>query len=482
MPCTTLLVGKKASYDGSTMIARNDDNPNGKFEVKKLVKISCDMQPKLYKNVISHLELELPHNPVAYTAFPNVDSKREGLWLAQGINSYNVGMTATETITTNPRVLGADPYVEYEEKTKTPGGLGEEDFVLVVLPYIKTAREGVLRLGELLEKYGTYESNGIAFNDNNEVWYIETIGGHHWMAKRVPDDSYVALPNQLGIDEFDFLDAKTDKKNYMCSADLEEFMNKYHLNLNNDDKINPRNIFGSHSDSDHVYNTPRAWDMVRYLNPSLNLELDDTKYNPESNDIPWALKPENKISVEDVKYVLSSHFVGTKYDPYSKFGRPEDKKYRVIGINRTSILSLCQIRNNVIDELKGLLWFTFASNPFNAFTLFITSDEIVPDYYSNTTLEVDSFNFYWANRLISALADAHYSSNLIHIERYQDKMHSKCHELLNKLDNEYKSVADVRKINEEIATSCKTLTTNLLNKVLYTSSMEMKNAFKRSDN
>lgn len=64
-------------------------------------------------------------------------------------------MSATETITTNARVLGADPLVK--------DGFGEEDMLTLVLPYIKTAREGVLRLGQLLETYGTYESNGIAF-------------------------------------------------------------------------------------------------------------------------------------------------------------------------------------------------------------------------------------------------------------------------------------------------------------------------------
>ena len=58
-----------------------------------------------------------------------------------------VGMTATETITSNARVLGADPLVVYDEKTQTPGGIGEEDLVTIVLPYIHTAREGVLRLG-----------------------------------------------------------------------------------------------------------------------------------------------------------------------------------------------------------------------------------------------------------------------------------------------------------------------------------------------
>lgn len=140
-----------------------------------------------------------------------------GIWAATGINSKNVGMTATETITSNPRVLGADPYVNYIEKTKTPGGIGEEDLVVLVLPYINSAREGVLRLGSLLEKYGTYEPNGIAFNDENEIWWLETIGGHHWIARRVKDDEYVVMPNQFGLDRFDFEDAFGAQKENLCS-------------------------------------------------------------------------------------------------------------------------------------------------------------------------------------------------------------------------------------------------------------------------
>ena len=170
MPCTTILVGKKASNDGSTMIARNDD---GFFDVKKLVVTQPAKQPKKYKSVIGHLEIELPENPMRYTSCPSVDDGH-GIWAACGINEANVGMTATETITSNPRVLGADPLVEYKKAASRkekdiPGGIGEEDFVMLVLPYVKTAKEGAKRLGALLEKYGTYEKNGIAFNDENEV-------------------------------------------------------------------------------------------------------------------------------------------------------------------------------------------------------------------------------------------------------------------------------------------------------------------------
>ena len=181
MACTTILVGKKASYDGSTMIARNDDSGSGHFTAKKFVVVQPEEHPAVYKSVISHVEVPLPGNALRMTAMPNaVEGK--GIWAASGVNAANVGMTATETITSNPRVLGADPLVVYQPardgQLEVPGGIGEEDIVYLVLPYIHSAREGVLRLGKLLEEYGTYEMNGIAFQDVDEIWWLETIGGH----------------------------------------------------------------------------------------------------------------------------------------------------------------------------------------------------------------------------------------------------------------------------------------------------------------
>ena len=233
-----------------------------------------------------------------YTSMPNAE-KGEGIWAASGVNEANVAMTATETITTNPRVQGADPLVVYQPakdgQEEVPGGIGEEDIVCLVLPYIKSAREGVARLGQLLETYGTYENNGIAFQDADEIWWLETIGGHHWMARRVPDDVYVVMPNQLGIDTFDLEDALGEQKEYMCSPDLKEFIEKYHLDLSMDGVLNPRDAFGSHDDSDHVYNTPRAWYMERYLNPnSVNWDGPDADYTPLSDDIPWCMVPEKE--------------------------------------------------------------------------------------------------------------------------------------------------------------------------------------------
>ena len=98
MPCTTILVGKNASYDGSTIIARNDDSGAGSYTPKKYVVVNPEEQPRIYKSEISHVEIELPDDPMRYTCVPNALAG-EGIWAASGVNSANVAMTATETIT-----------------------------------------------------------------------------------------------------------------------------------------------------------------------------------------------------------------------------------------------------------------------------------------------------------------------------------------------------------------------------------------------
>ena len=493
MPCTTILVGKKASYDGSTVIARNDDSGSGHFTAKKFIVVHPEEQPRKYKSEISHVEIELPDNPMRYTSMPNA-LKGEGVWAASGVNEANVGMTATETITSNPRVLGADPLIVYQPaedgKEEAAGGIGEEDIVYIVLPYIRSAREGVKRLGSLLEKYGTYEINGIAFQDRDEIWWLETIGGHHWMARRVPDNMYVVMPNQLGIDHFDLEDALGEQREYMCSADLKEFIEKYHLDLSMDGVLNPRDAFGSHDDADHVYNTPRAWFMERYLNPhTKKWEGPDADFTPASDDLPWAMVPEKKITVEDVKYVLSAHFQGTPYDPYAAYGDKSMKgAFRSIGINRNDFLSVIQMRPDQPEDSAILEWVAFASNAFNVLVPFYAGVTTTPEYLSNTTAEVSTDNFYWSSRMIAAMADASYKSSVFHIERYQEQVMAKGHELINTYDallakesDEQKRMSLREEANEKIAEMLKKAAADTLSKVLFELSSQMKNAYSRSD-
>lgn len=511
--CTTILIGKKASYDGSTLVARIEDSSAGMFKSKKFIVVEPKDQPIHYKSVRTDCEIELPKNPMRYTCLPNV-KKWRGVWGACGVNEKNVSMTATETITTNERVLGADPLVEFEPGIIKKGGIGEEDFVVITLPYINSAKEGVERLGALIEKYGTYESNGIAFQDVDSIWWFETIGGHHWMARRVPDEVYVVMPNQFGLDHFDFEDAYGAKEEFMCSSDLKEFVEENFLDLSTDmslekllddfeegfdydededykEPFNPRVAFGSHSDADHTYNTPRAWVMLRYFNPNtFDWDGEDAEFKPHSDNLPWCMIPEKKITIEDVKYIMSNHYQGTPYDPYLKNGDLSQKgKFRPIGINRNDVLALVQIRPYMPEEIRSIEWLSFGSNVFNAIVPYYANITKTPEYLENTTLTPSTDNFYWVNRIIGALCDAHFPSTASHVERYQNAVQSKCRTILNKYDKEFlknkskiKNVHEfLEKANDEITDFVKDQTNDLLDKTLFTASCEMKNGFSRSD-
>lgn len=489
MACTTLLVGKDASFDGSTIMSRSEDSPAKTFTAKSYVLVKAEDQPREYEAVISGQKIDLPDNPMDYTALPNTD-KKEGLWAASGVNAKNISMTATETITTNTRVLGADPLIAESTEKEKNGGIGEEDMVTLVLPYISSAREGVERLGALLEKYGTYESNGIGFQDVNEIWWLETIGGHHWMARRVPDDTYVVMPNQLGIDFFDFEDAYGDKENFMCSADLKEWTEENHLGLDqSEDYFNPRLAYGSHAVSDHDYNTPRAWYMLRFFNPTDFLwDGIYADFRPTDDDLPWCLVPERKISVEDMKIALSSHYQGTDYDCYNKHADPRKRGiFRPIGINRDNVTHFTQIRPYVPEEIAAIQWLSFGCNAFNAAVPFYTNINSTPEYVNTKAKKATTTSFYWTNRIIAALVDAHYSDGMVHIERYQQEVEAKGNELIGKYDKAFEeNKGDVKdlceKANQEISDFTEKATNDLLDKVLYSASTGMKNSFARSDN
>ncbi|MBT8908514.1 dipeptidase [Lactobacillus delbrueckii subsp. bulgaricus] len=420
--CTTILVGKDATIDGSTMIARSEDG-GSTIIPEAFIVVNPKEQPKHYKAVISGQEIDdedLLPNPLRYTSVPDASGKN-GIWAAAGINDATVAMTATETITTNSRIQGIDPLVE-------EGGLGEEDFVTLTLPYIHSAREGVKRLGYLVEKYGTYEMNGSAFADHDEVWYIETIGGHHWAARRIPDDAYVAAPNRLNIDFFDF----NDEENFMCSSDLLDIINEYHLNPDYQG-YNLRHIFGSSTIKDAHYNNPRAWYIHRYFDPEWEGE-------PGDQDQPFITYAKKKISPEDIKFLESSHYQDTKYDVYSTTNTEAEKKlFRPIGINRNFETHILQIRNDVEEGIAGVQWLAFGPNTFNCFVPFYTNVTTTPASFQ-TGPDFDLTKIFWLNKLNAQLGDTNYKVYSALEQAFEEKTMAKLRQIENETDRAVKGL------------------------------------------
>ncbi|KAB8288314.1 peptidase C69 [Bifidobacterium ramosum] len=538
MSCTTILIGKSASYDGSTIIARDDDSGSGRYDPKRFIVVQPQDQPRHYRSVLSHVEIDLPDDPCRYSIVPNVLPNR-GVLAEAGTNEHNVAMSATETISVNERVAAADPFVELvpavgepgtaEYQPEQPGGIGEEDIITLVIPYVKTAREGVRRLGDLLETYGTYESNGIIISDVDEIWYVETIGGHHWIARRVPDDCYATIPNQLGIDDFDLTDAFGEQHEYLCSADLREFIAGHHLDrtmrtmagagsshvgfaadgsVSQSDRFNPRTVFGDSTARDHIYNTPRAWYMQRHLNPSEDWDSPAARYTPESDDIPWCRVPENKVTIEDVDFLLASHFEGTPYDPYGTKGTPESRhRYRPIGVNRTGHMVAIQLRPYAPACNRAVMWISYGSGPFTTGAPFYANVTDTPAYLRDTTPEVSTGNLYWTNRLIAVIADAHWFETANAIGGYREKVRTFGHRLVEETDAAIESgrfddgadgngdgrldgdgsldgrpvTAVLGEANDRMADFLQEHATKLLGRVLYDGSNHMHNSFAMSD-
>ena len=229
--------------------------------------------------------------------------------------------------------------------------------------------------------------------------------------------------------------------------------------------------------------------MQRCLNPSDVWDGSEADYTPESDDIPWSRVPERKVTIEDIKYVLSSHYQGTEYDCYGSKGTPATRgAYRPIGINRNSQLAVLQLRPYAQPAYRAVQWMAFGSNSFNALVPLYANVETMPEYYADTQARVTSENFYWANRLIGALADVRFHECGRAVEDYQEKVGGMGHKQIHDVDAvvaalpEAEVPVELARANEAFAELVRVETDALLGKVLYTTSCAMKNSFAMNDN
>ena len=120
--------------------------------------------------------------------------------------------------------------------------------------------------------------------------------------------------------------------------------------------------------------------------------------------------PERKVTIEDVKYVLSVRYQGTEYDCYGSKGTPATRgAYRPIGINRNSQLAVLQLRPYAQPAYRAVQWMAFRlPTRLTRWLPRCTQTSSHTEYYADTQARVTSENFYWANRLIGALADVRF--------------------------------------------------------------------------
>ncbi len=415
------MVGKKASMDGSTFIARNEDRVLAIEPKRFIVQPAVSGRDETYVSAYNGLTVKLPANGMRYTATPSGDQSK-GLNEEDGFNEANVGESATESVYANDRVLAYDPYVK--------NGLAEDSMTTLVLPYIHSAREGVKYLGNLIAKYGSAEGNGVQFSDQNEVWYMEIATGHQWVAVRIPDDCYAVAANQIAIEQIDF----DDPDNYMWSPSIQEFVNLHGLNPDQD-QWNFRHIFGTNTKKDHHYNTPRVWFAQRYLNP-----IAAANQTPESADIPFIRKPERKIAVEDIQYILKSHYNETKYDPLGDGDEHDRKTYRAISLSRTAQSHILQMRNDVDPKHAAIQWIALGVPSFNAYVPFFTNADDTDVSYRELPAKMDLKSAFWLNEALAMVVESHYNDFAEKDLNFQKELGEWARRKIHEVDEHVKSL------------------------------------------
>ena len=188
--CTTFIVGDKATVDGSFLVARSADSSALKAQLFIIHPACYYPEGAMYRtkdhNGATDFSYPQPVHAMRYTSVPNWQTKLHG---AVGFNEAGLGVTGTESIFARDDALAIDPY---NKET----GITEDDIIDIILPRCHTAAEGVELLGKIIETHGAGEGFGVAFVDDNEIWYLETGTGHQWMAQRIPEDVYFGSGNQ----------------------------------------------------------------------------------------------------------------------------------------------------------------------------------------------------------------------------------------------------------------------------------------------
>lgn len=380
--CTTVLVGKDVSKDGSTLIARNEDVSTA-WAKHFIVHQATSNGPTQYVSKDNNFTVSLPSQAQRYTSTPDwqqIDGQNQ--FGEDGINDHNVAMSSTESGTTNKKAQKADPFVK--------NGLEEASMLDVVLPYIASAKQGVEYLGNIINNEGSAENNGVIFSDNNSIWYMEIVSGHQWAAVRVPDNKYAVIPNQTMIGKLNL----KDSDNYLASPGIKSFVKKHKLNGYNQKSLDVALAFGTNSKMDQAYNRPRVWDGQRILTPSKKQSITTKRFS-------MFMKPDHKIGIPQIEKVLSSHFNNTKYDSNGKWVGG----YRPINVPTDVESHILQIRNNVPSSIAGIQWLAMASPATSAYIPFYTNIKDTPDQYKIGTDEPDTKSAYWTYKMTRVLTD-----------------------------------------------------------------------------
>lgn len=422
--CSNLIVGKKASVDGSVMVSYNADD-YGMFGY--LCHYPAGTHPKgtmrqIYDwdSGVYHGEIE--EAPVTYNVIGN-------------INEFQLS-------------IGETTYGGREEMVDSTGILDYGSLIYVTLQRAKTAREAISVMTSLVEKYG-YNSEGETFSicDPNEAWIMEMQGtgagskGVVWVALRIPDDAICAHANQSRIGKFNM----KDKKNVLYSKNVISYARKMGWFNGKDSEFSWKNTYAFPDFSGRRFCDARVWSFFnhyadgfdRYLPWALGKDKD-------AEDMPLWIVPNRKLSVADVENGMRDHYEGTAlaldttsigsgiyempYRPTPLTFTVDGKQYfneRPISTQQTAFTFVSQLRSWLPREIGGVLWFGNDDANMVAYTPVYCGNTVQPACYNTKGADAVTFssdNAFWLCNMVSNMVYPRYSQLFPELKAVRDSL------------------------------------------------------------
>ena len=383
--CTTIIIGQEQTADGSMIVARSEDWDAMEAKNYEIFE-GTDNGPREFVAKDSPFRCELPEKALGYSALSPYNL--HGHWGSAGFNTAGVGMSATESIFSSDEILKHDSLVE--------NGVAENSVFNITLPYVHTAREGVERLGMLIEKYGIAEGFGIGFVDSKEIWYLETACGHRWLACRMPKDQYFVTGNQSRFRTYD----PNDKENYLASADLIEFAEKHGLYNLAQGAFDFHEAYARDIKLDTTYNYPRVWGLQQFFSPEI-------KNDVTKNTFPVFAKAAHKVTLTELRTAFRFHYDNTEHDPYLNSNPKEP--YRPVSIFRTTQTHLLQVRPELPQAIGCVNYVAMGMADLGVFLPLYQGITSYPEAYTKGNGESSDDSAYWKFRKIMVLGMTNYN-------------------------------------------------------------------------
>lgn len=411
--CTTIIIGQEQTADGSMIVARSEDWDA--MEAKNYETFEgTDNGPREFVAKDSPFRCELPEKALGYSALSPYNL--HGHWGSAGFNTAGVGMSATESIFSSDEILKHDPLVE--------NGVAENSVFNITLPYVHTAREGVERLGMLIEKYGIAEGFGIGFVDSKEIWYLETACGHRWLACRMPKDQYFVTGNQSRFRTYD----PNDKENYLASADLIEFAEKHGLYNPAQGAFDFHEAYARDIKLDTTYNYPRVWGLQQFFSPEI-------KNDVTKNTFPVFAKAAHKVTLTELRTAFRFHYDNTEHDPYLNSNPKEP--YRPVSIFRTTQTHLLQVRPELPQAIGCVNYVAMGMADLGVFLPLYQGITSYPEAYTKGNGESSDDSAYWKFRKIMVLGMTNYNKYAPIIKEAYAKFEAETDQRQREMEEEY---------------------------------------------